>query len=46
MASEDMHRLIKRVFDKNPKGFMIDNVIVKRKVGLYYRVEEKVLIVG
>lgn len=46
MASEDTHRSIKRVFDKNPQGFMIDNVIVKREVGLYCKVEEKVLIVG
>lgn len=41
-----MHRSIKRVFDKNLRGLMIDNVTVKREVGLYGRVEEKVSIVG
>lgn len=46
MASRNTHRSIRRVFDKNLQGLMIDDVTVKREVGLYCGVEEKVSIVG
>lgn len=46
MASGNALRLIKRVFDKNLRGFMIDNMSVKCEIGLYDRVEEKVSIIG
>lgn len=45
MAPENTQRLMKSVFDKNVWGFIIDNMIVKRKTGLYYEVEKKVSIV-
>lgn len=45
MVSENVQRSIRSVFDKNFRGFIIDNMTVKREIGLYYGVEKKVSIV-
>lgn len=45
MVLGNAHRLVKKVFNKNIQGFMIDNMIINCEIGLYCEMEEKISIV-